>query len=54
MSTPPINYKRHRFPPQILTHGVWLYCRFNMILREVEELLLDRSIDVSQHATAPL
>ncbi|MFY0647658.1 IS6 family transposase [Sulfitobacter geojensis] len=44
---PPINYKRHRFPPQIITHAVWVYCRFNMSLREVEELLLERGIDVS-------
>lgn len=47
MSTPSINYKRHRFPPQIIAHAVWLYCRFNMRLREVEELLLERGIDVS-------
>jgi putative transposase len=47
MSTPSINYKRHRFPPQIIAHAVWLYCRFNMSLREVEELLLERGIDVS-------
>jgi putative transposase len=47
MSTPSINYKRHRFPPQIIAHAVWFYCRFNMSLREVEELLLERGIDVS-------
>nr|WP_309504589.1 IS6 family transposase [uncultured Roseovarius sp.] len=47
MSTPSINYKRHRFPPQIIAHAVWLYCRFNMSLREIEELLLERGIDVS-------
>jgi len=47
MSTPPISYKRHRFPPEIIAHAVWLYCRFNMSLREVEELLLEREIDVS-------
>lgn len=47
MSTPSISYKRHRFPPEIIAHAVWLYCRFNMSLREVEELLQERGIDVS-------
>ena len=47
MSSPSISYKRHRFPPEIISHAVWLYCRFNMSLREVEELLLERGIDVS-------
>jgi len=42
-----ISYKRHRFPSEIITHAVWLYCRFNMSLRDVEELLLERGIDVS-------
>jgi len=47
MQTPSINYKRHRFPPQIMAHAVWLYVRFNLSLREVEEILLERGIDVS-------
>ena len=42
-----ISYKHHRFPSKIITHAVWLCCRFSMILREVEELLLERGIDVS-------
>ncbi|EAQ22870.1 transposase [Roseovarius sp. 217] len=42
-----IRYKRHRFPPQIIAHVVWLYARFNLSLREVEELMLERGIDVS-------
>lgn len=42
-----ISYKRHRFPPEIIAHAVWLYCQFNMSFREVEELLLERGIDVS-------
>jgi len=46
MNTLPISYKRHRFPSEIIAHAVWLYCRFNMSLREVEELLLERGIDV--------
>ncbi|TBF64255.1 IS6 family transposase, partial [Rhizobium leguminosarum] len=41
-----ISFKRHRFPPQIITHAVWLYLRFNLSQREVEEMLLERGIDV--------
>ncbi len=47
MQTPSINYKRHRFPPEIIAHAVWLYVRFNLSLREVKEILLERGIDVS-------
>lgn len=42
-----IRYKRHRFPPQIIAHVVWLYARFNLSLREVEESMLERGVDVS-------
>ena len=42
-----ISYKRQRFPPQIIAHVVWLYVRFNLSLREVEELMLERGADVS-------
>ena len=38
MIQPSINYKRHRFPPEIIAHAVWLYVRFNLSLREVEEM----------------
>lgn len=47
MSSSPVSYKRHRFPPEIIAHAVWLYVRFNLSLREVEEMLLERGIDVS-------
>jgi len=47
MQTLKISYKRHRFPPQIITHVVWLYVRFNLSLREVEEMMLARGVDVS-------
>ena len=47
MTTPPISYKRHRFPPEIIAHSVWLYYRFNLSFREVEEMFLERGIDVS-------
>jgi putative transposase len=43
----PISYKRHRFPPEIIAHAVWLYFRFPLSLRLVEEMLLERGILVS-------
>ena len=45
--TKPVSYKRHRFPPQIIAHTVWLYFRFPLSLRLVEEMLLERGIVVS-------
>ena len=42
MTLPPVSYKRHRFPPQIIAHAVWLYFRFPLSLRLVEEMLLER------------
>ncbi|WP_114948996.1 IS6 family transposase [Microvirga calopogonii] len=42
-----VSYKRHRFPPQIIAHAVWLYFRFPLSLRLVEEMLLERGILVS-------
>ena len=47
MQTEKIRYKGHRFPPQIIAHVVWLYARFNLSLREVEKLMLERDVDVS-------
>ena len=43
----PVSYKRHRFPPQIIAHAVWLHFRFPLSLRLVEEMLLERGIVVS-------
>ncbi len=43
----PISYKRHRVPPQIIARAVWLYYRFPLSLRLVEEMLLERGIVVS-------
>jgi transposase-like protein len=42
-----ISFKRHRFPPDVIRHAVWLYFRFTMSLRDVEELLAQRGIEVS-------
>ncbi|MBM6584359.1 IS6 family transposase [Microvirga sp. BT689] len=43
----PVSYKRHRFPPEIIAYAVWLYFRFPLSLRLVEEMLLERGIVVS-------
>jgi putative transposase len=40
-------YKRHRFPPDIISYAVWLYHRFNLSHRDVEDLLAERGITVS-------
>jgi putative transposase len=42
-----ISDKRHCFPQQIIAHAVWLYFRFPLNLRLVEEMLVDRGIVVS-------
>jgi putative transposase len=47
MTFSPVSYKRHRFPPQIIAHAVWLYFRFPLSLRLVEEMLRERGIVVS-------
>jgi len=40
-------YKRHRFPPEIIQHAVWLYYRFNLSSRDIEDLMAERGIAVS-------
>ena len=47
MNQPIANYKNHRFPPEIIARAVWLYYRFPLSLRHVEEMLLERGITVS-------
>lgn len=47
MTQPAICYKHHRFPPRIIAHAVWLYYRFPLSLRLVEEMLLESGIMVS-------
>ena len=37
-------YKRHRFPPEVIAHAVWLYFRFALSYRDVEELLAERGV----------
>lgn len=43
----PICYDRHRFPPDVIRLGIWLYYRFTLSLRDVEDLLAERGIDVT-------
>jgi hypothetical protein len=43
----PISYDRHRFPPEVIRHAIWLYARFTLSYRDVEELLAERGLDVS-------
>ena len=43
----PLSFKRHRFAADVIRHAVWLYFRFTLSLRDVEELLAQRGIEVS-------
>ncbi len=42
-----ISYSRHQFPPVVIQHAVWLYLRFTLSYRDVEELLAERGLDIS-------
>ena len=42
-----ISFKRHRFPPEIIRRAVWLYARFTLSYRDVEDLLAERGLDIS-------
>ena len=46
-SMKPISFKRHRFPPDSIRLGIWLNYRFTLSLRDVEDLLAERGIDVT-------
>ena len=43
----PISFKRHRFPTMLILHAVWLYARFTLSFRDVEELLAERGVDAT-------
>ena len=43
-------YKRHRFPPEIISYAVWLYYRFNLSHRDIEDILAERGMTVSREA----
>src|ERR1700687_5403526 len=42
-----LSYRRHRFPPAVIQHAIWLYLRFTLSYRDVEELLAERGLAVS-------
>ena len=42
-----LSYRRHRFPPVVIQHAVWLYLRFTLSYRDVEDLLAERELDIS-------
>jgi transposase-like protein len=42
-----LSYRRHRFPPSIIQHAIWLYLRFTLSYRDVADLLAERRLDVS-------
>jgi putative transposase len=42
-----ISFARHQFPPDITRRAVWLYLRFTLSFRDVEDLLAERGLDVS-------
>ena len=39
--------RSYQFPPDIIRHAVWLYLRFTLSFRDVEDLLAERGLDVS-------
>jgi putative transposase len=43
----PARYTRHRFPAEVISYATWLYFRFPLGLRMVEEMLAARGIEVS-------
>src|SRR5512132_3361587 len=43
-------YKRHRFPSEIISHCVWLYFRFCLSYRDVEELMAERGVILTYEA----
>ena len=43
-----LSYRRHRFPPLIIQHAIWLYLRFTLSYRDVEDLLAERGLDLSE------
>ena len=49
-AAPVLPFRGYRFPPEIITHAVWLYHRFALSHRDIEELLSERGIRVSYEA----
>jgi putative transposase len=47
----PQRYKHYRFPPEIISHAVWLYYRFALSYLDVEEMMFARGIGVTYSST---
>jgi putative transposase len=43
-------YHGYRFPSEIITHCVWLYFRFSLSFRDIQEMMLERAVEVSHEA----
>ncbi|MGI8969162.1 MAG: hypothetical protein ACR2HB_00410 [Dehalococcoidia bacterium] len=41
-----ISYARHQFPPAVVQHAIWLYLRFSLSYRDIEDLLAERGIEI--------
>jgi len=52
MSSRAKQYRRHRFPPQIISHAVWLYHRFSLSFRDVEDRLRRKQALQIQYSAA--
>src|SRR6201990_2902481 len=46
----PVSYPRHQFPPASIRHAVWLYLRFTLSYRDVEDLLAELGLMVSNES----
>ena len=46
-TVPCVSHKRHRFPAEIISHCVWLYDRFGLSLRDVQDLMAERGVAVT-------
>jgi len=46
-------YSRHRFHPDVIRRAVWMYFRFNLSFRDVEEFMIERGVDLS-YETSPV
>ena len=44
------SYRGYRFPPAIISHSVWLYHRFGLSFRDVEDLLAERGVTMTHEA----
>ena len=49
-----LSFKRHRFPPDIIRHSIWLYARFTLSFRDVEEMATTVGRDLTEADEAEL